>query len=342
MGENSVLSVIMPVYNAEKYLADAVGSVLSQTYKNLEVICVNDCSKDSSLQILTELAKKDSRVKVINSQVNVGAGEARNLGISAAAGEYITFIDSDDTIDFDLYEKACNATQNGMVDEVVWGICEEYYNKNGDIKKKVCISPKERTYTDKEEILKAILSLEDKTIFGYQCNSLYRAEIIKNNKIRFEKSILYEDFFFNLDFAKHINSLSCIEYAGYKYAKRSGGSITSRFTKDYYDLSYRRINEMFDFYKENYKINKEVYNILGNRLIRYTLSAICRNFKKESGMSEKGRKAWFNEICDKPLYAEILPSCIPKNAVFGILKKAIMNKNTFVAFFVGRVVDLLR
>ena len=92
------ISVIVPVYNAEKYLSDCIDSILNQTLKEIELILINDGSTDNSLQICREKASKDSRVKIINKK-NEGQGYARNIGIDRAKGEFITFVDSDDYID---------------------------------------------------------------------------------------------------------------------------------------------------------------------------------------------------------------------------------------------------
>lgn len=99
------ISVIIPVYNAEKYLKNTLDCLLSQTLKELEIICINDCSKDGSLRILNEYSVKDGRVKVIDLQENVGAAVARNKGLEVAQGEYLGFVDSDDEIDLNFYEE---------------------------------------------------------------------------------------------------------------------------------------------------------------------------------------------------------------------------------------------
>ena len=103
--ENALISVIVPVYNAEKYLADCVQSIISQTYRNLEIILVDDGSKDSSGSICDSFAEKDSRIKVIH-QENAGVSAARNHGLDECHGEYVSFVDSDDYYSTNLFESA--------------------------------------------------------------------------------------------------------------------------------------------------------------------------------------------------------------------------------------------
>lgn len=100
-----LVSVIIPVYNAEKVVRFTLDSVINQTYKNLEIICVNDCSKDNSLEILNEYAKRDKRIKVLSNEKNSGVAQTRNNGLKIATGEYIAFVDSDDIWDLTKTEK---------------------------------------------------------------------------------------------------------------------------------------------------------------------------------------------------------------------------------------------
>ena len=111
----SKVSVIVPVYNTEKYLEKCLNSLINQTLHDIEVICVNDGSTDNSLNILNQYAQKDNRIKIIN-QENKMQGAARNAGTQIAAGEYIGFVDSDDWIDLDYFEKLYNAATKYNLD----------------------------------------------------------------------------------------------------------------------------------------------------------------------------------------------------------------------------------
>lgn len=339
MKSTPFLSVIIPVYNAEQYVRSAVESVLSQTFEDLEIICVNDASNDASLSVLLELQAADSRVKVIDSPKNVGAGGARNLGLEAACGTYITFIDADDAIEPDLYERAVDRAKSSGADEVVWGLVEGHYDAADKLIRTVPIVPKEITAADPSELTAVVLKLEEDTLFGYQWNSFYRANIIHEHHIRFEKSLFYEDYFFNLEFAKHMCSLATMDFAGYHYFKRVNGSITHQFTKDYFELSYRRVESMYAFCSERNYQNKYMFNVLGNRLLRSTLSALCRNFNKQSGMDASDRKGWFLAVCDNELYGRLLPKCTPSNIVYACMKFAIEHRLTYLALFMGKIVQ---
>ena len=338
MESKPFLSVIMPVYNAEQYVKQAVKSVLSQTFSDLEIICVNDASKDASLSALLELQSTDSRVKVINSKENVGAGGARNLGLETAEGTYITFIDADDAIEPDLYERAVALAKDSDADEVVWGLIEEHYDGEDRLIRTVPIVPPSLTVTDADKLTEVILELEEKTLFGYQWNSLYRADIIREHHVRFEKCLFYEDYFFNLEFAKHMRSLATLDFAGYHYFKRVNASITHQFTTDYFDLSYRRVDSMYEFCCDRGYHDKMVYTVLSNKLLRYTLSALSRNHNPIAQMTLTQQRNWAEEQLARPLYGSLLPHAHITNPAFSVLRFLISRNRYGLMVLIGKFV----
>lgn len=126
-------SVIMPVYGVEKYLRDTLDSVLRQTFADFELILVDDCSKDGSGKICDEVAASDGRVRVIHKEKNGGASSARNLGTKSASGKYLYYMDSDDKIDSDIFEKMYSASRDASPTVVMFGAVEEYYDKTGKL-----------------------------------------------------------------------------------------------------------------------------------------------------------------------------------------------------------------
>ena len=123
------ISVIIPIYNTEKYLKKCLNSIVNQTLKEIEIICVDDGSTDSSLSILQEYAKKDKRVKIIEKKISTGAGDSRNQGIKIANGEYLWFVDSDDWVDLCACEKVYKQAHQCNADIVIFG-AKRYDEKN--------------------------------------------------------------------------------------------------------------------------------------------------------------------------------------------------------------------
>ena len=302
MEKKPLISIVMPVYNAEKYLDEIFEGVIQQTYVNWELIVVDDNSNDSSREICEEFAKMDTRIKVIHLEKNGGAGNARNVGMSKARGEYLTFIDADDKIEQDLYESVVGKICEYSVDVVVWGLVEEYYNKKDKIVSKNTLIFPEKLCRNTKEVQKVVPLLEEKTLLGYQWNKVYRTKIIKENNIQFRQSVLYEDYFFNMDIMQYVENMYIMNQALYYYRKRFNDSITTKYIPEYYELSRERVKRMDEFCSQN---NLEQKNVLRTLYLRYILSALMRNNDKCSKMSNIQQKKWIQRVKEDFLYQKL-------------------------------------
>lgn len=340
--KNPFLSIIMPVYNAEKYIDHAVGSVLQQTYKNFELILVDDCSTDQSSEKCDHWGQKEERIKVFHLPKNGGAGEARNYGIEKAEGTYLTFLDADDRIDADLYERVTNTAEEKGYDVVIWGLTEQYYNaKEEKVAENKLFMP-DVSYDRKEDLRKAVIDLEDKTLFGYQWNHLYKREIVMNHHIRFRPVHLYEDYFFNLSYIEYASSMAVVSCTGYYYNKRMNQSLTKQFVSDYFKLSRKRVVSMVDAYRRWGLYDAKIQNRSGQRYLRYTLSALMRNNEKEAGMSLADRKRWIKRLFQDEFYYDVVRKCVPESSYLKILQKMINRKSVAGCLLMGKMLYILR
>lgn len=206
-----LVSIIMPVYNAEQYLDVAIQSVINQTYKNIELILVDDSSKDNSIKICEKYQHIDNRVKLLKNERNCGPSFNRNKGLSIAQGEYVTFIDSDDAYSVYNIEKMLNVLEQNKVDLVIAKLTSD-------------VNELENSYDEfsqvkllKQNKVVEELSLDIK-IRGYTCNKLYKMEIINQNQINFDNNLRYcEDYFFNMNYLMHIRSAALIKEKLYFY-----------------------------------------------------------------------------------------------------------------------------
>ncbi len=213
------VSVIMPVYNAEKYLKESIESVLNSTLKNIELICVNDGSKDNSLKILKQYAKKDSRVVVVN-QKNKGEAGARQTGLNAARGEFFANIDPDDRVDPEAYEIAYDYMNKYKADIVVYG----WRNFSDDGSKIIRNDFK----FDKLKIYKNKNWWIAKKYRGsiYSWNKLYRRSFIVNNDISFFVDLkIANDEGFNLCAYSKARKIVCIPHVLHNYRQNSSGAM---------------------------------------------------------------------------------------------------------------------
>ena len=244
------VSIVMPVFNAEKYLRRAVDSILNQTFGDFEMILVDDCSTDGSLKICRELEKSDRRVKIIALEKNAGASAARNAALDRINGRYVTFVDADDWIESDVLERATAALRaDGSIDCLKYGCSEDYFDGDRLSYQKICRVDDE-TLTDRASIEKKIVELETIPLFGYIWNGFYRAALIKKNSIRFDETRrVNEDFFFNAAFFVRVKVLRTLDCAGYHYEKRGGGSLSSTARNYSYEINRQKIAALIGLFE---------------------------------------------------------------------------------------------
>lgn len=248
------ISIIVPIYNSEKYLSECIESILKQTYTNIEVILVDDGSTDQSSSICKKYENIDSRVKYF-FQNNFGVSAARNYGINLSEGEYIGFIDSDDFIDSRMYETMINAITEYDVD---LAMCR-YVNYSSEDNYNIQNEPLPYYYCGKEEIEKKIIPLmigssskkiQCPPIMGSSCRCLYKASIIKNSDIKFKKIKIAEDTVFNLEYLCSIDSAYIIKDAFYYYRVNMNSATRKYITDLYSNLCIQR-NLTIEILKKN-------------------------------------------------------------------------------------------
>lgn len=231
------LSIIVPVYNVEKYLPKCLESLIKQTLKDIEIICVNDGSMDNSLTILKEFASKDSRIRIINNQ-HQGVAKTRNTGIEQSTGEYIGFVDSDDYIDIDFFEKLYNSATKSNSDIAIASI----------LKHKNFFNIYNAKYT-KEEIAITIqdkikLCEDKKHFFFYAWNKIYHSGFIKENNIKFSEGQIYEDVMFAIKALYYSNKIISVYGTKYHYIEHEN-SLTK-----YKDKTGEKEQDLIKAYSE--------------------------------------------------------------------------------------------
>lgn len=218
--QNHKISVIIPVYNAEKTVGNILEKLISQSYRNIEVIAINDGSRDDSWKVLQKFAKEDKRIIAID-QKNVGASAARNEGIEKATGEFITFIDSDDDISNKLISELASHLKNDS-DFIMCGM---------SINNKVVVAPKASIKAGKllsRYVLKSLLTKN--LLYGPYCK-LFRRDIIAKYKIQFPEEVKYgEDTIFVLNYLRYANDIITIDRVLYAYNFRPSGLAAANST----------------------------------------------------------------------------------------------------------------
>ena len=331
------VSVIVPVYNVEKYLRQCLDSLVNQTLTDIEIICINDGSTDGSLAILEDYASKDKRIRLI-SQENQGQGVARNRGIELSTGEYLGFVDPDDWIELNMYEEMYSKAKSYDSD-IVEAIYNQYYE-----------------YSKESKIRPNAILLQEDTIFNWKenpdyifkstnlsvWNKLYESAFIKNNNIKFANTKLAQDHIFTIKSRIFANKIIFINKPLYNYRICKGSAckketletlkvinivnlvkdflqeqnLLPELTQKFNDYAALALGRQFDYVPTEYKkdfenkikenFSKEIYK-------KYNLYKLgCKNFF-EKVLSLKNRE----------LYGEKLKTLI----LFG--KQFVINNNNW-------------
>ena len=242
-GEFMKISVIVPVYKTEKYLIECIESILSQTFKDFELILVDDGSPDNCGKICDDWSKKDSRIVVIHKE-NGGVSSARNAGLEEAKGEYITFIDSDDYIDNEFFHYAYNKIQEHNADLFVSGLIMELWQQQAIIDRNIYTINAPEIYSPKTLFEDWGEKFPPICMCG-PCCKLYKSNIIKSNSISFDQSLdCGEDTYFNLHVLKKVQKIYFSEKIFYHYRRGNEDSLFSRFHKDTYEIHYKVYGKM--------------------------------------------------------------------------------------------------
>ena len=273
---NAKISVIVPCYKVEKFLSACLDSILNQTLKEIEIICVNDASPDKTAEILKKYSESDSRIRVINHEKNRGLSAARNTGISLACGDYIAFVDSDDFLDLSMLEKLYKKAEKTGA-EIVIGNVFLYYDGTG----KTEIFRNKRFFT--------FLSGRIFTLTEYPAlvsciaawDRIYKRELIKDNNLTFPEGLVYEDQPFSIMAMAYAKSITVVNEALYYYRKNSGTSITdSEKENDAYKFDFLEISAI----SKNFMKTAGIYGRLRKEYMRYHffLAAVHQHNIKDS------------------------------------------------------------
>lgn len=263
--DNKKVSIIVPVYNVEKYLDKCITSLINQTYSNIEILLINDGSIDSSLSICNNYASRDERVIVLNKE-NGGLSSARNYGLDNCKGDYIIFVDSDDWLDINFVEQYYKIMVNTNATLIIGGLINvktrNYNYNNIDLKYSII---------SKEDIYKRIFMQDNIDVSA--CGKMYAKSVFDN--IRYPDGLLYEDFYVIDKIIEKSIIIAVTNYLGYYYYQRPGSIMYKKFTEASMVL-IKKSDELLDFINKNYPginnyaIRRYVYNnyhILGRSII---------------------------------------------------------------------------
>lgn len=275
------ISIVVPIYNSEKYLCNCIDSILCQSFDDFELILVDDGSTDSSASICDNYEKLDNRVNVIH-KTNGGVSKARNTGIDVASGKFICFIDSDDSINSDYLEKLYLAYENDIDLSIVG------YNwiKNNCVTNFTVFNNEPETIIDKNNIM----FLYEKVMISAPWCKLYKLDIIKENKLIFPEDLsLGEDLIFNFSYLDFVNRIKIINTPLYNYNTDNENSLLQKYRADLLETN-SRINSIVYMYICKWKLDHTQMQIFINSVFWSYENVLLNTF------SVKNKAFYFDKL----------------------------------------------
>lgn len=340
-GEGPLFSLVMCLYGVEDHVARAVRSVLSQECGDFELVLVDDAARDRSLERALAEAAGDPRVRVVRHRENRGLSAARNTGLDAARGRYVSFPDPDDTVAPAYLSAALAAIEACDPDIVVEGVTEQYFDRSGRLERERPIVPEAAVHRG-DEVAAAVLPLEVQTLVGYVNSKFFRRSLVGD--LRFDTTMsLSEDFFFSIEMFDRAKTVAVADVAAYRYAKRATGSLTSRWDPAYYDIHRSRIARLQMFQEDHGLDTVESRQVIGGLYGRYVVSALMRVCDRRSGLTGAQQRLWCRQVFSDPLFELLVPVARSQGSRAVDLSLAVLRrKSPILALALGRGVSTAR
>lgn len=329
------VSIIVPVYNAEKVLRRCLDSILNQSYKDFELIVINDGSKDKSIKIINEYKEKDNRVKVIDNKNN-GVSETRNIGIKASVGEYIQFIDSDDYIEPYMIEETLIKIEENKADSIITGLFL-------DIESNTEIKSSKQTFERKIEegkknIAIGVMERLNGTYINSPVNKIYKRSIIVDNNIYMDKRIdLGEDLLFNLEYFKHCKKVIFDDKCYYHYCMQVEDNLTFKYRSDKLELMYLIYCKCNEYFNTCNIDNKMLMN-LNNIFIKWMYSCFIDLHNKNCKLSFNEKLKYIQQSRDK--YSKIIKNTYNMGLMLKILKISL--KHPLLVWVISKFIFIIK
>lgn len=329
-----LVSIIMPVYNVEAYIEKAVESARCQTYQDIEILVINDGTKDNSIERIEKLVDKDTRIRVIDRE-NGGLSAARNTGMDAAQGEYIIFFDSDDTISKNLVEAALQRVEKTASDVVVFGFENISCDKSGNTSCTGICTFEDIDRTDTmmrtevpEDFLKGI---------GFAWNKMYRTEFLRANMIRFEQGLsLIEDVVFNHEVFTKTHNIAFLSGTYYQYYSRERSTLSNQFYENFMSMFHRGFAKRMDILRLIYPNAINADSLLAQNYVngvRFYYSMIMKFGKGKADNSMEQVRA----ILKHDLAQEQIRNYQPDGAKNRIVKWCLKHQQVDVLYLLYRI-----
>ena len=327
---NDLVSVVIPVYNTEEYIEECVESLIKQSYKNIEIIIINDASTDDSDTVIKKLKKRYKNIKYIKLSQNLGQSGARNRGIEESSGKWIIFLDSDDTLYLDAIEKMILENKKGLV-------MTSFCRKINNVVKKVNFQIKSEVYS-KKDFAKVIYTLIPLNWISCIGTKLYNLDIIKKNNIKFDdKKYKYnEDIAFVFDYLNYIDKINTTNEVTYCYLKRKGSTQNSIRNNPLATIIEAR--KKVRSFLEKYEVFEEKKEEYGMSLLEVYFSILINDFNSKEEFIKLSQQILKSDEYNN--YVKNLKKC--KNKKEWILLEFLKKKRMSVLYIYVRILKHIK
>lgn len=321
------ISIIIPVYNVEKWIRRAVEALQKQTFDDFEIILVDDGSTDSSGSICDSLAAEDSRITVIH-QENAGAATARNNGIQQARGEYLYFMDGDDWCEEDMLYVMHRLAVKHQLNLVVTGFYIDTYYDDDKYYQELRNAP-DMVYLSAEAFRNAACELFDAQLLYAPWNKLYRRQYLLDHHIEFPITF-WDDLPFNLDVIRDIDRVGCINNHFYHFLRARAESENTRYRSDMYDKreeEHRWITDLFAYWNLD---NEEIQEFLARRYAERLVGCIENITNKNCTLPSAEKRRQIAEMISTPQAKKALAKAKPRTTMMRVVLFPLKSGNVFM------------
>lgn len=338
--KNVEFSVIIPVYNCAKYLPRCIESITKQSYKNIEIILINDGSTDNSVNICQNYIKKDNRIILINKS-NEGVSKARNDALKLMSGKYAIFLDSDDYLDDGYFEEINKIiTQHNEIELITFGFYSDVNDRNGTDISSDIINYRENYYSSHDEIKNDLINLWDKSILYNVWNKVYLKSIIDRYNIKFIDFYFGEDVEFNKKYLNVVKNLYNSEKCFYHYIREREGAVTKEFKSDIFDIRKKEFEEFNDYFEKWGIAKADYFEFSCRRYIERILGCIENTYCTK--MSFENRYKTIKMMIMDSTTRKALKYIRPKSKKIQILIIPIKLRLTLITMIMGKIFNTLK
>ncbi|WP_311408463.1 glycosyltransferase family 2 protein [Liquorilactobacillus uvarum] len=332
-----LVSAILPVYNVDKYLEKAIGSLENQTYKKMEVIIVDDGSTDSSNEVAQYLVRKYSNITLV-TQKNQGAAAARNAGIKKAKGKYLYFMDPDDWMKRSYIESLVKSAEKNHSELVIGGFTNIYYKHAKELH--LPVFSNEFNYKDAKEFRKNATVYLNNTMLAVPWNKLYLAKYIQENELWFPR-IKWDDLHFNLEVIRNVSRVSISENTGYQFLRnRPGSETTTVFNESLFANRKKQFLHVLEIFQNwNLKdIEKgQLYYYYSSRIVQ-----VVQEIASAESISKLKKRELVKAILNDTTVEEALKRENGGGFIMGLAIAVLKTRNVSSAILLGRIISFVK